>query len=63
MRSIDALAWPGNELEKEDADLLREVVRCLAEELMGTQAGNASLPEPGDPLGQRVGETAGKLAL
>lgn len=38
MKSIDALAWLGNELEKEDADLLREMVRCFAEGLMGAEA-------------------------
>lgn len=38
MKSIDALAWLGNELEKDDADLLREMVRCFAEALMGAEA-------------------------
>ena len=37
-KSIDALVWLRNQLETDDNDLLREMVRSFAEELMGAEA-------------------------
>ena len=37
-KSMDALVWLRKQLETDDNDLLREMVRSFAEELMGADA-------------------------
>ncbi len=37
-KSMDALVWLGKQLEADDNDLLREMVRSFAEGLMGAEA-------------------------
>jgi len=37
-RSMDALVWLRKQLETDDNDLLREMVRSFAEELMSAEA-------------------------
>ena len=36
--TMDLLTWLRKQLEEADADLLREMVRCFAEALMGAEA-------------------------
>ena len=45
--SMDALVWLGKQLETDDNDLLREMVRRFAEELMSADADVACNAGPG----------------
>ena len=46
-KSMDELVWFGKQLETDDNDLLREMVRSFAEELMGAEADAACGAEYG----------------
>ena len=37
-KSMDVFVWLGKQFEADDNDLLREMVRCFAEGLMGAEA-------------------------
>ena len=37
-KSVDVLVWLGKQFEADDNDLLREMVRCFAEGLMGAES-------------------------
>lgn len=37
-KSVDVLVWLGKQFEADDNDLLREMVRCFAEGLLGAEA-------------------------
>jgi len=58
-KSMDALAWLRKQLETDDNDLLREMVRSFAEELMGAEADGVCGASYGEVSPERVNRRNG----
>ena len=58
-KSMDALSWLRKQLETDDNDLLREMVRSFAEELMGAEADGVCGADYGEVSSERVNRRNG----